>query len=62
VLEIAKSTACLMLKSEDGELLDYQFINKYVFDNFMTNEELQEHAKNFLLKNKVVNFRYGGLV
>jgi hypothetical protein len=52
--EIAKSTACLMLKDDNNNLLDYQFINKWYFENLMTQNELIQEIAAFLKRNGLV--------
>jgi hypothetical protein len=49
--EIAKQTACLMLKDNNNNLLDYQFINKWYFENLMTQNELIQEIAAFLKRN-----------
>lgn len=51
--EIAKSTACLMLKDQNGELVDYQFINKYHFENWMQWDELKAEIQAFFKRNNI---------
>lgn len=51
--EIAKSTACLMLKDQDGNLVDHQFINKYYFQNFMSWDEFQKDIQSFFKRNNI---------
>ena len=51
--EIAKSTACLMLKDQEDNLVDYQFVNKYHFENFMTWDELKAEIKTFFTRNNI---------
>jgi hypothetical protein len=60
--EIAKSTACMMLKDQEGNLVDYQFINKYYFENFMTWDDFQKDIQAFLFKNNVTEFIDGGFI
>jgi hypothetical protein len=52
--EIAKSTACLMLKDDNNNLLDYQFMNKWYFENLMTQNELIQEIAGFLKRNGLV--------
>ena len=61
-IEIAKSTACLMLKDENDNLLNYHFINKYYFENCMTEEELHGYITDFAAHNNVTDYIMGGLV
>lgn len=61
-LEIVKSTACMMLKDSEGNLVDHQFVNKYYFDNFMTWDDFQKDIQAFLLKNNVTEFIDGGFI
>lgn len=51
--EIAKSTACLMLKDQEGNLVDYQFVNKYYFLNFMTWDDFQQEIRAFFNRNNI---------
>ncbi|MED3562300.1 hypothetical protein [Bacillus xiapuensis] len=60
-IEIAKSTACLMLKDEKDNLLDYHFINKYYFENVMTPEELEDFIEDFAAKNELTDYILGEL-
>ena len=52
-IEIANETACIMLKDQEGNLINYQFINKYHFENSMTEEELQKEINKFAARNNV---------
>jgi hypothetical protein len=52
--EIAKSTACLMLKDQSGKLVDYQFVNKYYFLNTMTWDDFYKEMKSFLKRNNII--------
>jgi hypothetical protein len=51
--EIAKKTACLMLKDQEGNLVDYQFVNKLHFENWMTWDELQQEIQSFFKRNNI---------
>jgi hypothetical protein len=62
-IEIAKSTACIMLKDQEGKLVDYQFINKYHYENFMTLDELENEIHEIAVKNSITEYVIsGGLV
>jgi hypothetical protein len=59
-IEVAKSTACVMLKDENNNLINHEFINKYYFDNFMNEEGLNKLITEFAAKNNVSNYTFGG--
>ncbi len=56
-IKVIKSTACLVLMGDDKKnYLDYQFINKFQFDNFMTITDIKEAAHQFALKNSISEY------
>jgi uncharacterized protein YqkB len=64
-IEIAESTACLMLKDDNGNLIHNEFINKYNFiDNLVEkgNEYINSIVKEYARKHNLNNFVWGGLV
>jgi hypothetical protein len=64
-IEVAKSTACLMLKDDNGNLIHSEFIDKYNFiDNLVEkgNEYINSTVKEYARKHNLNKFVYGGLV
>jgi len=53
-IKLERATACLMLK-RNGELVDYIFINQFVFESMTTNQILNE-VKEFAEKNSIEHY------
>lgn len=59
-IRFVNSTACLILEDETikNDYIDYQFINKFHYENFMTFEELKNEAEELAVKNNVTEFNF----
>lgn len=58
-IKLVNSTACLLLKENENstDYMDYQFINKYQFENFMTVSDLEKEAEQLAIRNNIYNYK-----
>ena len=61
-IEFAENTTCLMLKDQNSNLLDHQFINKYHFEDLVNEKGLPHIVNEYAKKHNIDKFVWGGVV